>query len=88
MRPTARDVLDADGWFDWNEHGDIVSTKGPHEGERLYEVSVSRLVTMSWSKATPESTRAVLRAFIDTPRAATPQSEGRRRRRELDMEAM
>lgn len=65
---TARELLDADGWIDWDTEGWLVFVRGPFAGDRLGSVGGERLGRLASRETTPESTRDVLDAYVSVSR--------------------
>lgn len=79
---TARDILDAAGWIDWDKEGHLVFVAGPHAGDRLGSVGRERIGSLAKLASTPESTRDVLDRYVAVPHAQeNPHRRTARQRR-------
>lgn len=77
---TALDVLDADGWLDWDSDGWIVFVDGPFAGDRLAIVGSARLDRLASRESTPESTREVLDNYTSGSRPSADDRATRARK--------
>lgn len=79
---TARELLDADRWIDWDAEGHLVFARGPFAGDRLGDLGLGRLGSLAEKETTPESTRDVLDRYTGASRGQedTQRRAARRRR--------
>ena len=58
--PKTKYLIDDAGILDWDAEGYIAFTRGPFEGDRLVDMTHTRLKALARSRSLPASTRKVL----------------------------